>query len=159
MNRPTFDQTVGVLVKAYLNDELAHKLCCACAVGNLVAYAIGTKPKRIDDPNSHVEFENSQYENGASAMAWYDSLGSSPTTYGISQIEATGYTCDELLAIEHAFETAPGEPTMHPGMYRGKCTDVTWMFNGLMAVVDVLASIHSVDLSIKEEAKKLFVKI
>jgi hypothetical protein len=32
------------------------------------------------------------------------------------------------------------------------------MFNGLMAVVDVLADIHSVDLEKKEAAKALFVK-
>ncbi len=34
-----------------------------------------------------------------------------------------------------------------------------WMFNGLMAVVDVLADIHGINLEAKEEAKKLFIKV
>lgn len=38
-----FNHSVNVLVKAYLNNTLAHSTCYACAVGNLVADGIGTK--------------------------------------------------------------------------------------------------------------------
>lgn len=150
--RPTFNETVDVLVRAYLNDELAHSFCSACAVGNIVAHAIGTKPKRGTD----FEFDN-VFENGEYAAAWYDTLNYMGWEIGLRQIEATGYTKNELRLIERAFESADGKPEMD-GMWRGKKTDPVWMFNGLMAVVDVLAEIHGVDLSVKESARSLFVK-
>jgi hypothetical protein len=107
MRTATFDNTVSILLKAYLNDELEHDNCAACAVGkwiNLLARIRRTK---------------------------------------------TGYSVHEIHQIEYAFENAP---------YQGDDTE-EWMFNGLMAVVDVLAEIHGIDLTAKEEAKKLFVRI
>lgn len=157
--RATFDNTVSVLVKAYFNDELAHRICSACAVGNIVADAIGTKPKRN---NNGVEFDNDYFEDGSPAMrGWYNELLKGQSNGGKEQIEATGYTSDELIMIEHAFEWAPGEPTSSTrfGIWRGKCTDPDWMFNGLMAVVKTLADIHGVDLETSQNAKKLFIKI
>lgn len=62
-------------------------------------------------------------------------------------IDQTGYSEVELAKIEFAFESAD----------EGSTEDEN-MFNGLMAVVDVLAEIHGVDLTSKEQAKKLFVK-
>jgi hypothetical protein len=56
----------------------------------------------------------------------------------------------ELAEIEKAFEkvyyTSPNE------------TSEELMFNGLMAVVDVLASIHNINLTEVSQAKALFVK-
>ncbi len=152
--KPEFHKTVNILVQAYLNDELAHSFCSACAVGNIVAHALGTKPRKGDD----LEFDNNFFENGDYAAAWYDALNlMGHHEPGLRQIEATGYTKSELRLIERAFETAEGKPEMD-GMWRGKQTDPTWMFNGLMAVVDVLADIHNVDLSVREDAKLLFAK-
>jgi hypothetical protein len=53
ITRPTFEQTVDVLVKAYLNDTLVHGNCCACVVGNLCAHAIGTRVIKIDHDILH----------------------------------------------------------------------------------------------------------
>lgn len=157
MNRPTFDQTIAILVKAYLNDELCHKICAACAVGNLVAHALGTKPKKAPDTYC-VEFENNEFEDGTPAFHWYDSLNGMISIEGEEQIKATGYTIEQIRAIESAFENAPGDPDPTSGLYRGRCVDPVWMFNGLMAVVEVLAEIHGVDLKTKESAKLQFVK-
>lgn len=147
-----FDHTVNVLVQAYLKDELAHMVCGACAVGNIVAAAIGTKPKRIEGV---TVFDNVQFEDGTLTL-WYNTIVCESTS-GIGQIMKTGYTVDELRQIEQAFENAPGKPD-GDGLFDGKTTDPVWMFNGLMAVVDVLAEIHGIDLKQREEAKLLFTK-
>lgn len=155
----TFGNTVSILVKAYLNDELAHKTCSACAVGNIVAAAIGTKPKRSPEGSS-IEFDNNFFDNGDPAHAgWYYTINGTSSSEGRYQIEKTGYSVKELQEIEHAFEHAPGDPTRKDGLFRGACIDPVWMFNGLMAVVDILADIHNVDLTHKKQAKELFVKV
>jgi hypothetical protein len=38
--KPTFSNTIDILVKAYLNDTLQHESCSACAVGNLVSHSM-----------------------------------------------------------------------------------------------------------------------
>lgn len=160
MNRPTFENTISILVKAYMNDELEHKTCGACAVGNIVAAAIGTKPKNAD--NSAMKFDNNNFENNEPAFSgWYTMINGGWTLEGYNQVRATGYTISELKEIEYAFENAQGEPREvgRSGIWPGKCTDPTWMFNGLMAVVEVLAEIHGVDLNTKESAKLQFVKL
>lgn len=161
-----FNYTVNVLVKAYLNDELEHSVCSACAVGNIVANAIGTKPRRLAKPEQrtigrhgfiqHIRFDNYLFENDepvewpevfmtcGDEQVWGNRIIPQST---LNKIKATGYSIQELAKIEYAFETAPC----------GVSED-EWMFNGLMAVVDVLAEIHGVDLEVKESAKLLFVK-
>lgn len=159
--RPTFDSTVKILVDAYMRDELAHSFCSACAVGNLVAHALGTKPGKSKQP-AQAEFDCWQFDNGVYAD-WYELmdtgkiLSEKTKENGLRQIQATGYTFLEIYRIENAFEKAPGKPD-EPGVWLGKQTDPVWMFNGLMAVVDVLAEIHGIDLKQREEAKLLFQK-
>jgi hypothetical protein len=154
MKRPTFEQTVNVLVQAYLRNELEHRVCTACAVGNIVAHALGTKPKRCTDPDAKTIHENYLFENGNLMSWWNNDIGCHRPT---AQSEATGYTIDELNRIELAFEFAEGQPDSD-GFNSELTMNEEWMFNGLMAVVDVLAEIHNVDLSVKENAKALFVK-
>lgn len=52
----------------------------------------------------------------------------------IEQCERTGYSIDELIRIEHAFETCPTGNS-----------EQEFQFNGLVAVLDVLRDIHEVD--------------
>lgn len=169
--KATFQNTVDILVKAYLNDTLQHGNCYACAVGNIVAD--GLKCKVVKAP------DGLKWSNGMPYPAWCytkpDGWGAAFTTdngndYNSTndpnevtsvtdfivlqnpivrnQIEATGYTAEDLFKIEFAFEAA----------YKGRNPE-DWMFNGLMAVVDVLAEIHGIDLTQKEVAKSLFVKV
>jgi hypothetical protein len=154
--KPTFEHTVNVLVNAYLNDELEHRVCTACAVGNIVAAALGTKPALAGTCQAtHTKHDNYHFADGTLMSWWTDGIGQNSPS---SQQASTGYRIDELNRIEVAFEMAEGRPDFNGRLTPGFTTDETWMFNGLMAVVDVLADIHGVDLSVKENAKLLFVK-
>lgn len=142
MNRPTFSQTVDVLVKAYLNDTLEHGNYCACAVGNLIADAVGAEiVLKHNHRNYASKYEWSHPEY--SGDEWFLKINGCE-----NQIKASGYSYSEIWVIEKAFESTR--------FMEGNDDEI--MFMGLMAVVDVLASIHNVDLSTKEQAKLLFVK-
>lgn len=147
--KASFENSVSVLVRAYMSDELVHGVCSACAVGNLIAHSIGTRP-RLEHP-SIPRFSHHEFDDGTKTFWRYvfmtgeygqDINASEYTGDAKVQIDATGYTWQELAKIEKAFECAEGR-------YGSKDA---WMFNGLMAVVDVLAEIHGIDLSTKEAA-------
>lgn len=159
-----FNHTVNVLVKAYLGGKLAHRICTACAVGNIVADALGGKELK---ESNHTAFDNVCYKDGYSVQ-WpaiseiFISLGN--TSRALEEIAKTGYTVKEIIEIERAFEECekPKEViAMDEIGTRSKSyyTNDEWMFDGLMSVVDVLAEIHGINLESKEEAKKLFVKV
>jgi hypothetical protein len=139
-----FNHTVNVLVNAYMNDKLQHGICDACAVGNIVM-ACCNKPGRIDLcngwPTVFVTGGNHQQKR---MPIFYEGEAK-------RQIDATGYTWQELARIEKAFEFHDTDS------FDPEDADEA-MFNGLMAVVDVLADIHGIDLTVREEAKALFVK-
>ena len=143
-----FNHTINVLVRAYLNDTLHHGICSACAVGNIV-HAAGApmlQSMLITDGSNAcwkwVFYTDDGFQNFVSPTA-------EPEKYriGLRVIEATGYSVSELARVEFAFESAVGE------------SKDDMMFSGLMAVVDVLADIHGIDLVVREETKKLFVKV
>lgn len=147
MNKPTFEKTVDILVKAYLNDTLSHAACTRCAVGNIVEASIGNFSASMP------------FDNGEGGWGWSNVFCTEESTKkqrifpenyideAKLQIDSTGYTWQELAKVENAFE-----------LVNGKTRDQR-MFAGLMAVVDVLAEIHNVDLTVREEAKSLFVKV
>jgi nuclear transport factor 2 (NTF2) superfamily protein len=149
-----FDYTVNVLVKAYLEDTLAHQFCAACAVGNIISEARSYKISKVgcgfEWVGQRTQWENVfMTSNGIQEFNIEGYQGEART-----QIDSTGYAPEELARIEFAFEMADNSDG-----YYDDYTNETWMFNGLMAVVDVLADIHGIDLKAKEEAKLLFVKI
>lgn len=136
-NEELYHKTVDILVQAYFNDTLAHSDCSACAVGNIVA------------ANTGIVFEKCKYSG---SFYWKDNEGpfwgnlfhtDSDTKEQIfdgaylidekvlCEIKSTGYNVYDLMKIEYAFETA----------LKGKSSD-EWMFNGLMAVIEVLDQIH-----------------
>lgn len=162
-----FDETVSILVKAFLDGTLAHADCAACAVGNIIAAKIGAKIVCIEN----VGYGGAEWERDGDwlTIGWPEVFCTRNGDQVVQpgkylgqikrQIDASGYTWRELAKIESAFEAAhnpesnrdeAGEPVdqLNP----------EWMFNGLMAVVDVLAEIHNIDLAVKESAKLLFVQ-
>lgn len=159
-----FYDTVSILVKAYLNNTLEHGSCTACAVGNIVAHAQKWHILIAHDGTLFPEWKS---KNGRFVSPYWDDVFISdggdlsddsyqsiyPTKYkgnAKKQIDATGYTWQELARIEKAFESIT---------YSNFCgTDDEAMFAGLMKVVDVLVEIHGVDLSVSESAKLQFVK-
>lgn len=153
--KATFQNTVDILVKAYLNHTLFHGRCNACAVGNIIASSCDLR----------VDYNNWTTEDGAMVFPQWDSVFvcDFPTKTKIQsiykdayegeakdQIDSTGYTWRQLAKVEKAFE-------LHSDDHTGLPEDEA-MFNGLMAVVDVLAEIHNIDLTAKESAKLLFIK-
>lgn len=134
-NTEKFNETVGILVKAYLNDTLEHGNCHACAVGNIIAAHCGYKYVKIKNRFCSVRWKDNPKQR------WYhEDIG----VYESDQTTATGYSKKDIFNIEAAFE----------------CTrfNRNSMFTGLMAVVDVLAEIHGIDLTQKQSAKELFIK-
>lgn len=166
-NLEKFNHSVNVLLKAYLNDTLVHENCYACAVGNLVADGMGTEvivSKGCGSRRNLVWSNKEIYpglEYSVEASGW-GALFSTSINHGTNRkrqevnakylssprvknhIESTGYTWEQLAIIEKAFEFVDKRK-------KDK------MFNGLMAVVDALANIHNIDLTVKEQAKALFV--
>ena len=150
--KATFEKTVDILVKAYLNDTLEHGVCSACAVGN-ICLAAGAKysPPGAISPGDNSAWKWVLYTQNIDGEDFTQILQPKNTDQyneGLKVIEATGYTVEQLAKIEWAFETAN----------QGQSTD-EYMFNGLMKVVNILADIHGISLEAKEEAKKMFVKI
>jgi hypothetical protein len=156
-----FHYTVNVLVKAYLNDTLKHGACTACAVGNIIADSMGLSVRKdfykwegdgySEHPEWHAVFATQDFgKTNPVDLEYYRDCAK-------DQIDMSGYSPYELARIESAFESH------NPFNYDTELMDENdieqmSMFNGLMAVVDVLADIHNIDLSTKEEAKKAFVK-
>jgi hypothetical protein len=152
----SFNNTVSSLVNAYLNGTLLKGHCAACAVGNICAVATGARIIDAERWNGSMSSGGANWSNGSPywASVFYTSNSGDQTVKADrfvdaakSQIEATGYTWQELARVEFAFETAM------PGVYNEEAE-----FAGLMAVVDVLADIHGIDLQQAEEAKLLFAK-
>lgn len=168
--KATFENSVNVLVNAYLNDDLMHQNCACCAVGNLISHACNLKVQHIgneefywvDDRNKVYDpdewlkvFGTKVEETGGLNFFRKKNMRVVDKWFRVDEINSlvsywadeTGYSIVQLASIERAFESVE----------YGENND-TWMFNGLMAVVDVLAEIHNIDLTAKESAKKLFVK-
>lgn len=140
-----FNETVDILVKAYLNGALRHGDCNACAVGNLVGARLGANKKMfwpyifMTSRTGETLFDDSAYVTNSEAR---------------EEVDSTGYNCRQLARIENVFELSACYDE-----FQDQVGDkYEQMFNGLMAVVDVLADIHKVDLSVKESAKLMFVK-
>jgi len=126
-----YNRTVDILYQAYFNDTLEHGSTCGCAVGNIIAANLGLKP----------EIESDTWEGRKTY--WYAYL-SDIKIYQDNQIrrdikreaeaeiEVTGYSLQDIVRIEKAFE------------YADDSNEDAWMFNGLVAVLDVLKEIHGI---------------
>lgn len=152
-----FNHTVGQLVTAYFNGTLLHGDCAHCAVGTIVG---GNKWGRFFMTVAGRQLVAGE---GEIVCARFLSIGVhkleeilnhethrqalKQIELGQKMIDDSGYSKEELMRIEYAFEIAD----------KGNSKD-EWMFNGLMAVVSVLADIHGVSLEQAQEAKLLFVK-
>ena len=145
-NEPLYRKTCDILYDAYFKGILFHDCCVACAVGNLISKA-----------NNYTVIEMADGES-----KWIDSKGNivnedwtlvlcTPkkkpfkkqrqyihlenfNELAQQQILSTGYNIGEFSRLEYAFESAP----------KGKSED-EYMFNGLVAVIEVLSKIHEVE--------------
>jgi hypothetical protein len=147
-----FDYTVNVLVKAYLNDSLIHGDCQHCAVGEIV-HAAGAPHGRMITLGSCGSWKWAFYtEIGIiGSRQVIKPFGEQAFNDALKVIEPTGYSWEELARIEKEFERS--------GFLSLNEDEDEAMFNGLMAVVTVLAEIHGIDLETTEAARKLFIKV
>lgn len=159
-NKELFDRSVAVLTKAYINDTLKHGHCQACAVGNLVCAARYNGDKQEYDDAEIV----SAFSGELGSWGWSSVFSAQPNDTDLNgmlkweksvdlgeyagrakrEIDSTGYTVDELVEIEYAFESCSEEGDK--------------MLNGLYAVYDVLCEIHEVQADEVPEAQLVFVK-
>ncbi len=144
-NEALYRKTVDILVDAYFKDTLEHGNCYACAVGNMIAGNCGFEFLNSDTVGWQA-FPN--IYTGRGKMFWNNSnkIKDNPVMYLTENreekltraaeilIKKTGYSFDELFRIENAFEK-------QDKMDSFDCKD-EYMFNGLMAVINVLDEIH-----------------
>lgn len=148
-NPELFHRTVGILVKAYLNDTLEYTDCKACAVGNLVAFGLGISLKKVgksiesSDPEYVGDWLNAMYPGKGISGVRLNMINGNIKT----EIDITGYSVYDLANIEKAF---------HDGVEDMDKPD--YNFNGMMSVVNSLQEIHDASTEEANEAKSLFTK-
>jgi hypothetical protein len=143
-NKERFDRTIKVLVNAFFNGTLAKGTCAACAVGNMVAAAIRLKLTREDmsDVEKYNVFWMYPLNNYRRCNNGFF-INDDHLQGGKEQIEATGYSVEEINKIEYTFEKYTN---LHFTDYYDKTKEQIMedQYNGLMAVVDVLCEIEGI---------------
>lgn len=149
-NSELYNRTVNILVDAYFNDTLEHGNPCACAVGNIIAANMGKKINVVN-PNfaSKLGWDGEQID----AAYWYSCINDAEHLLGpktVAEINSSGYSVDEIIRIENAFESA---------RFFGRRQDDEIMFQGLTNVIEVLDQIHeNTDEALTSDTKKRFDK-
>lgn len=126
-----YKQTEEVLYTAYFDDTLKHGDCTACAVGNICVAA--SNRTGVDNHAWNVLFmtdSDRMVQTEFKVDAYADEKG---VVNAYRLVNATGYDKRELMAIEWAFESAA----------KGESAE-GYMFNGLVAVLEVLKDIHGI---------------
>lgn len=155
-NPELFHKTVGILAKAYLKGELEAESCCACAVGNLVAANCGYKIVKDEDANFiWLDSDNKEvYPNWRyiTALPKHDVYRQNSDH---SQVDATGYTPEELDQIEFVFMDA----RIPTGSEDDGLLYYTYNhFQGMMNVVDYLMVLHEATEDEVRNAKDQFIE-
>jgi hypothetical protein len=144
-----FEKAYNALYSAFMNDTLAKGSCVACAVGNIVADAMGGKVSY----NSDIYDWQCDLENAW----WSDMFVTCDTEQRIIKIKEnfevkylrkeiytlTGYKWHELAKVEKAFEKNTEICCWNYRSYTEK-EILEDQFNGLMAVMDVLIELDEV---------------
>jgi hypothetical protein len=156
-NEELYDKSVAILTKSFMNGTLQHGACTACAVGNLIAGNCGfefIKQGNFFHPQGfYYSWGNERalwgalFQTDAESKTQIINETNSTINGILVQLNSTGYHWRDLAKIEYAFEL------QNDLSYSDEC-----MFNGLMAVVEVLGEIHEVSKEVTEETKLMFVK-
>lgn len=150
---PRFEKACNALYNAFMNDTLAKGTCKACAVGNIVANAMGASVTSKYDCEVVNTFWNCIFyttESGEQII----------TRNAICEKqlkELTEYSWEEMAKVEHAFERAAKIHYYYYGCHTPQ-EIMEDQFNGLMAVMDVLIELDEVKEgnSYKETFKNKF---
>lgn len=139
MNRTELHQkTKDVLFKAYFDDTLEHSNCAACAVGNIcggeVLWSILFMTWEDGEPRTFEDIRGMKVLSPSYGKYRGRIIDEQLRQEALAIIANTGYAVEELMLIERAFEMAD----------KGE-NEEDHMFNGLVAVLEVLKDIHGVD--------------
>jgi hypothetical protein len=103
-------KAIDIFLDAINDGTLAKGNCVACAVGNLVAYGLGGKITRIKDDVGDVAL-GCDVDNVSWSIAFSTGLLDQNVHHCffedekvLSNIAATDFSLEELMAIEFAFE-------------------------------------------------------
>lgn len=144
-----FEKAYNALYNAFMNDTLAKGSCAACAVGNIVADAMGGKVYKRSTGLYDCDVENSWW----SVMFMTNQHGQRINTvkqdsrvivYRHRIEELTGYTWKELAEVERVFEqNTKIRHSCYCNYSEKKIMED--QFNGLMAVMDVLIEFDNIE--------------
>lgn len=147
-----FEKAYNALYNAFMNDTLAKGTCTACAVGNIVADAMGAEVYSQEDDMNSITFHCSNDNHWWQKMFVTDSHGQTITKISedskVKQLRKnilnlTGYTWRELAKVEKAFEENT-EILFNDYLESTPQQIMEDQFNGLMAVMDVLIKLDEV---------------
>lgn len=157
-NEQLYNKTVNTLVQAYFNDTLSRGSCRGCAIGNILGgvewgsvfiTSSDTGIQTFAPKGTIIGVIYLQAQCGFQPVpleSEYACYTTEANRKGWEMIENSGYTVEELMKVEFAFETG----------YKGDDS----MFGGLMAVIDVLDEIHeNKEEIITKETKAKFAKV
>jgi hypothetical protein len=153
MNRESlYHNTVNVLLDAYNNGTLSHGDTCGCAIGNICkgnyqwcyVFVTNTVLKQ------QITYSTNEY----------------PLSYpaGVNLIQSTGYSTEELMKIEYAFEFSIINTNHNDKVFLNTDNYDYWknidpkqgQFIGLTAVLNVLKEIHTTpEIIVAENQNKL----
>lgn len=144
-----FEKAYNALLSAFMDDTLAKGTCTACAVGNIVADAMGAKVVRVDETDFECEKNNNFWgdlfmtETTFSKQKIINEKSSRAKKIKARLKKLTGYSWKELAKIEYAFET---NTKIHRVLYNTEDEKVIMedQFKGLMAVLDVMIELDEI---------------
>lgn len=148
-----FEKAYNALLKAFMDDTLAKGTCTACAVGNIVADAMGAKVYSQQNNYPIVEFRCNKNNDWWKEM--FITGGNRQRITKISEnnevkklrkdiLNLTGYTWKELAKVERVFEQNTKINFNCYCDYSEK-EIMEDQFNGLMAVMDVLIEFDNIE--------------
>jgi hypothetical protein len=146
-----FEKAYNALYNAFMNNTLAKGTCTACAVGNIVADAMGAKVYKTEWESFitfHCNYSNHwwgkmfvTYSDGQSITKISEDSEVKKLRKNI--LNLTGYTWRELAKVEKAFEENTEIPFDKYNQYYPEEV-MEDQFKGLMAVMDVLIELDEV---------------
>jgi len=147
-----FEKAYNALLNAFMNDTLAKGSCAACAVGNIIADAMGGEVISRKNNYGDVKY-NCSVENHWWSYVFVTSvhgqtihkIKESPHTkeYRKRMFILTGYRWNELAKVEKVFEK--NTKISHPDYWIHTEKQIMEdQFNGLMAVMDVLIKLDDI---------------
>ena len=141
MNSNRFSSAITALVNAFYNETLDKGSCTKCAVGNIVHHSLNKINPEL------TGFAGEWTKVFMTPIGFTEQITTPDRYYGTSKavIDSTNYSWQELALVEKAFESNTKQGDL----------SIDNMYNGLMAVVDVLCEIEGIEST---NTKELFSK-